>query len=184
MKKFAICLMLPFLLMATSCEKKKESTVIIAKSSKLAPTSSKPTATGNKHNTQKVEWLGRQYTVETTLTADTTLQLASDGTQRYYDNRAGLRITRPDGSEFFKHQFTKNELKKYIEPSYYTDGALLGMVFLKADGQLLRFVATVGNPDMASDESQTVMVTVDNFGNLRIQKDDSLSAMDEEEPMD
>ncbi len=184
MRKFTICLMLPFLLMATSCEKKKESTIIIAKSSKPAATSSKPTATGNKRNAQKVDWLGRQYTVETTLTADSTLQLASDGAQRYYDNRAGVRITRPDGSEFFKHQFTKNELKKYIEPSYYADGALLGMVLLKADGQQLRFVATVGNPDVASDESQTVMVTIDNFGNMRIQKDDSLNAMDEEEPMD
>ncbi len=175
------------LLALTACEKKKESNIIIAKTVKTAPPQ-KPSATGNAKLSREVDWVGSHYTIETVVKADSALDLVSDGSRRYYDNRIRVSIVRPDGSRFFDQSFTKVDFKERVEPSYYKDGALLAIVFLKAEGNQLMFVATVGNPDMTSDESQSVVMKIDNFGNVRYEKGDALDAInqggDEEEMMD
>ena len=50
-------------------------------------------------------------------------------------------------------------------------GALLGVAFVKAEGNQLTFGASVGSPDPASDEYVPLIVKVDNFGNYSVTKD-------------
>ena len=91
--------------------------------------------------------------------------------KRYYDNTISLRVVRADGSVFFSRKFHKSDFKSYVDDTYYKDGALLGVAFVKAEGNQLTFGASVGSPDPASDEYVTLIVKVDNFGNYSVTKD-------------
>ncbi len=179
MNRLASVLTIMLLLALMGCSKKKESNIIIAKTEKATPPQA-PVATGNRRLSNEVEWVGNRYKIETALEADSSLALASDGSRRYYDNCVKVSIIRADGSHFFDKSFTKTDFKSCVEPSFFKDGALLAVVFLNAEGKQLRFVATVGNPDSSSDESQSVLMKIDNFGNVRIEKGDVLDNMGEE----
>ena len=109
--------------------------------------SKKPQKIGDATSVNTVKWQGNTYKIETSIKADTTLPLASDGTSEFYDNRVNVRILRSDGSEFFAGSFTKSNFKSYVDESYYKNGALLGIVFDKVVGNQLRFAASVGSPD-------------------------------------
>lgn len=162
------------LVMASSCAKKKTDTIIITK--KPAPAARKPTIhkMGDYTQTRPVAWMGNKYTVESSLAADDSLPLASDGATRYYDNRIRLRIVRADGSEFFSRSFTKSFFRDYVDDASYRDGALLGIVFVRASGNRLLFAASVGNPDKSSDEYVPLVLRIDNFGNVTVSKDTRL----------
>ncbi len=179
MIRLASVLTLMLLLALMGCSKKKESSIIIAPTEKAAPPPA-PVATGDRRLSNEVEWVGRRYKIMTALEADSSLALASDGQRRYFDNRVKVSILRADGSHFFDKAFTKADFKSCVEPAFYKDGALLAIVFLKAEGKQLRFVATVGNPDSSSDESQSVLMAIDNLGNVRVEKGDVLDNMGEE----
>lgn len=173
-KLLGICAAALSVWLAVSCSEKKESTIIISKKKPVAASQAKINKMGDYTQTRAVEWVGNRYTLETQLAADDSLPLAKDGATRYYDNRITLRIVRADGSSFFKKSFTKSYFKDYVDNIYYKDGALLGIVFVKAEGNSLVFAASVGNPDKSSDEYVPLVMKIDNFGNVSVSKDTQL----------
>lgn len=175
MKKIAgmMVAMMGFLAL-TSCSEKKNDTIIITKKKIEKRPTSHIMSMGNYAQTRKSKWLGSQYTIESRLEADQSLPLAADGDTRYYDNRITLRITRADGSDFLKQSFTKEYFSSYVPDKYYKDGALLGIVFVKAEGNTLVFAASVGNPDKSSDEYVPLVLKIDNFGHVTVTQDTQL----------
>ena len=144
-----------------SCKKKNDSNVIIVQKPIVVKARS-PQKTGDASSVHQIE---------INLKADTSLPLTSDGVDKFYDNRVSIRILRSDGSEFFSGTFTKQNFKPYVDSSYYKNGALLGIVFDKVNGNLLRFAASVGSPDMSSDEYVPLVLTVNKLGTVSIAKD-------------
>ncbi len=157
-----------------SCSEKKKDTIIITKKQPIIVKPSKPQKMGDYTQSRSVEWMGNKYTIESKLTADTTLPLTSDGVNKYYDNVIQIRIIRADGSEFFSRAFKKTNFQSYVEDYYYKNGALLGIVYVKTEGNHLIFAASVGNPDKSSDEYVPMVLKINNFGAVTISKDSQL----------
>ncbi len=162
------------LVLFVSCKEKKSDTIIITKKKSEKPATPKTQKMGDYSQTQKVDWEGNKYTIETTLRADSTLDLATDGVTDYFDNRITIRIVRADGSEFFKRVFTKSFFKDYVDKNNYSHGALLGIVFVKVYENKLVFAASVGNPDKSSDEYTPMVLQIDKYGDASLIKDNVL----------
>ncbi len=164
----------------SSCKKKTNNNIIIVKKP-IVVKANKPQKTGDATAVNKATWLGASYKIETTIRADVSLPLATDGVSEFYDNCVTVRILRSDGSEFFSRTFTKADFKPYVDNAYYKDGALLGIVFDKALGSQLRFAASVGSPDKSSDEYVPLVLTVNNQGAVAISRDTEADATAPEE---
>jgi hypothetical protein len=169
-----LCAMSLAVLTLLSCSKKKPNTIIIAKKEPTVTKAPQTRKMGDYSQTRQAEWVGKKYMIETELRADTALPLASDGFSRYYDNRVTLKIVRADGTYFFNKTFDKSFFKSYVDNIYYKNGALLGIVFVRVDGNHLVFAASVGNPDKSSDEYVPLVLKVNNFGNISVSKDNKL----------
>ncbi|MGI6242859.1 MAG: DUF4738 domain-containing protein [Prevotella sp.] len=169
-----LCIMGLAVLALASCTEKKPNTIIIAKKKPAVTKVQQTRKMGDYSQTRKTEWVGNKYTIETALKADPSLPLASDGYTHYYDNKVTMRIIRADGTDFFKKTFDKSYFKSYVDNSYYKNGALLGIIFVKAEGKHLVFAASVGNPDKSSDEYVPLVLKIDNFGNIAVSKDTKL----------
>lgn len=157
-------------LLLFSCSKKQESPVIIIKKPQIVKPG-KPQKMGDYTHSTGVNWVGNHYTVETHMQAVDSLPLASDGSRRYYDNSVRVRIVRADGTDFFNRTFYKRTFKDYVEQSFYDGGALLGILFVRVEGNNLVFAASVGNPDKSSDEYVPIILKINNFGNVSIARD-------------
>ncbi len=165
----AICL--------ASCTSKKEKTDIIAR--KPIVVRAKETRTmGDHRESRQVKWIGSSYTIDTDFKADKSLPVVSDGEQKYYDNRATVKILRKDGSVFFSRTFSKADFISQIDASY-KGGALLGVVYDRCDGDYLYFAASVGSPDKSSDEYFPLVVKISRFGEVSIKKDATLDTQSE-----
>ena len=165
----AICL--------ASCGGKKEQTDIIARKP-IVVRAKETRAMGDHRESRKVQWIGASYTVDTEFKADKSLPLISDGEQKYYDNRATVKILRKDGTVFFNRTFSKADFINQIDASY-KDGALLGVVYDKCDGDNMYFAASVGSPDKSSDEYVPLVVKISRFGDVSIKKDATLDTQSE-----
>lgn len=168
--RLSLVLLLLSALVLVSCGKKKTENEIITHKPKAV----KPFAVrkmGDYHQQTKVAWVGSEYTIDLDFHADLSLPVVSDGAQRYYDNRTTLRILRKDGSEFLKREFAKSDFQPYISGSIGKNGAFLGLVFDKAEGDNLIFAASVGSPDKSSDEYIPLLVKVSRMGSITISKD-------------
>ena len=172
------------LMLTASCKEKKSSTIIITKKKEVKAARPETRKMGDYVQSRKVTWLDNTYTIETRLEADKSLPIVSDGRNKYYDNRVMLRIMRADGTQFFARSFDKSYFKNDVDRSYYKDGALLGIVFVEADGRSLVFAASVGNPDKSSDEYTPLVMKVDNFGNVSVSKDSRLDTSSDTAPED
>ena len=80
--------------------------------------------------------------------------------------RLPLTILRKDGSEFFSRTFTKSDFDSCIDDSYKDKGALLGIVFDRAEGDYLYFAASVGSPDKTSDEYIPMVLKLSKTGSV------------------
>ena len=165
----AICL--------ASCGGKKEKTDIIARKP-IVVRAKETRAMGDHRESRKVQWIGASYTVDTEFKADKSPPLISDGEQKYYDNRATVKILRKDGTVFFNRTFSKADFINQIDASY-KDGALLGVVYDKCDGDHMYFAASVGSPDKSSDEYVPLVVKISRFGDVSIKKDATLDTQSE-----
>ena len=165
----AICL--------ASCGGKKEKTDIIARKP-IVVRAKETRAMGDHRESRKVQWIGASYTVDTEFKADKSLPLISDGEQKYYDNRATVKILRKDGTVFFNRTFSKADFINQIDASY-KDGALLGVVYDKCDSDNMYFAASVGSPDKSSDEYVPLVVKISRFGDVSIKKDATLDTQSE-----
>lgn len=173
---------LVFLLVA--CSEKKETTdIIIEKPVEQAP--STPARQHEYTNSNTIDWLGKSYTCEISRTVADDLPMVKDASgAEYYDNRISLKITRADGSVFFTRVFTKSDFSQYIDAQYLSGSSILGLVFEKADGDNLQFAASVGEPDVLSDDYVPLIITLSRAGDVSIKKDTRLDSPEEPENED
>lgn len=169
---------------AISCGKKKESKDIIVPTVEVvkpkAPISMQP-----YNQQQEVKWLDKSYQVFIDRVADDSLRMVQDETgQKFVDNRITLRVIRADGSVFFKKVFTKSSFDAQLDNDYRQTGILEGLVFDKVDGNNLIFAGSVCHPQ--TDEYIPLVVTVSNFGNVTIKRDDQMdtNSTQEQQPQE
>ena len=172
MKKIQLLAALLMAVIAISCGKKKESKDIIVPTVEVvkpkAPISMQP-----YNQQQEVKWLDKSYQVFIDRVADDSLRMVQDETgQKFVDNRITLRVIRADGSVFFKKVFTKSSFDAQLDDDYRQTGILEGLVFDKVDGNNLIFAGSVCHPQ--TDEYIPLVVTVSNFGNVTIKRDDQM----------
>lgn len=180
MNKIQLLAVLLMAVLAISCSKKKESKDIIVPTAEVvkpkAPISMQP-----YNQQQEVEWLDKSYQVIINRVADDSLQMVQDETgQKFVDNRITLRVIRADGSVFFKKVFTKGNFDAQLDDDYRKTGILEGLVFDKVDGNNLVFAGSVSHPQ--TDEYIPLVVTVSNFGNISIKRDDQMDTNSTQEP--
>ncbi len=184
MKKIQLLAALLMAVIAISCGKKKESKDIIVPSVEVvkpkAPISMQP-----YNQQQEVKWLDKSYQVFIDRVADDSLRMVQDETgQKFVDNRITLRVIRADGSVFFKKVFTKSSFDAQLDEDYRQTGILEGLVFDKVDGNNLIFAGSVSHPQ--TDEYIPLVVTVSNFGNVTIKRDDQMdtNSTQEQQPQE
>jgi len=164
----------------TSCHEKKKSDVIIAPKP-VAPKPKKTQKMSEYEQARDVEWLGSTYKIIVKREADDSLPLAlGDDNTKYYDNKITVRILRKDGTEFFNRTFLKSDFTGFLDEHTKEEGALLGIVFDKADANELTFAASVGSPDVTSDEYVPLVVKISRLGAVSMGKDTQLDTGGEE----
>lgn len=118
---------------------------------------------------RSTEWVGGTYTISISRRADESLPIITDETgKKFFDNIISLKIMREDGTVFLERKFTKADFKTYVDDAYYKHGALLGVVFDKVEDNRLVFAASVGSPDITSDDYVPMVLTIDRMGKLSI----------------
>ena len=153
----------------TSCKKEKKTDNIITKIKPQAAPSDKPQQLSDFEYKKQVEWLGNLYTITIQRHADKELPMITDSDgKKYYDNKVEVLITRADGTEFFKRTFKKSDFKEFTDNKYGRNGAFIGFMFDKVEGNYLKFGASVGSPDPNSDEFIPIDITISNLGALKI----------------
>ena len=177
-KYYSLLLFCVAVLILMSCKEKKNTGIIITKKP-VAAAHRQIMKTGDYAQSRKVEWLGTVYTVETKRVADPSLPVIADGDTKYYDNRITVRILRADGSEFFNRTFTQSDFSSYVGKTY-ANGALVGIVLDRAEGDNLLFAASVGSPDKMSDEYIPLLMKVSRQGRITISKDTQLDTGSDE----
>ena len=160
------------LTLMVSCKEKKQTQDIIAPRVET-PKPQGPIRMQPYSDTRSIQWLDKEYKVEINRTHSDSLPMVKDETgQLFVDNFITVRILRTDGSVAISKQFTKATFSKYIDAHYQKSGILEGLVFDKVDGHLLEFAASVSLPQ--TDEYIPLNVIVDNFGNVRIERDSEM----------
>lgn len=164
--------------MAAACGgKKPEKKIIVHKPKPVKPAAVK--SMGDYTQQMKAEIDGEEYTISLNFRADTTLATVAEEGQKYYDNRTTLRITRPDGSELIKRDFSKADFSSFLDATATRDGAFLGLVFYKGEDGRFIFAASVGSPDKSSDDYTPLVVKVSRGGAVDISRDTQLDIGDE-----
>ena len=181
MKKIQLLAAFLLAVLVISCGKKKESKDIIVPTVEevkpKAPISMQP-----YDQKQEIEWLDKSYQVIINRVADDSLRMVQDETgQKFIDNRITLRVIRADGSVFFKKVFTKSNFDAQLDDDYRQTGILEGLVFDKVDGNNLVFAGSVSHPQ--TDEYIPLVVTVSNFGNVTIKRDDQMDTNSTQEQL-
>ena len=125
-----------------SCKKEKKTDNIITKIKPKTVSSRGPQQLSNFEYKKQVEWLGSSYTISIKR--------------------------RADGTEFFKRTFQKNDFKAFTDNKYGREGAFIGFMFDKVEGEYLKFGASVGSPDPNSDEFIPIDVTINKMGTVKI----------------
>ena len=180
MKKIQLFAALLMVILVMSCGKKKESKDIIVPTAEVVKPKA-PIRMQPYDQRQEVEWLEKNYQVIINREADDSLRMVQDETgQKFVDNRITLRVIRADGSVFFKKVFTKSSFDAQLDNDYRETGILEGLVFDKVDGHNLVFAGSVSHPQ--TDEYIPLVVTVSNFGNISIKRDDQMDTNSTQEP--
>lgn len=183
MKYFGITLLASLCLLSACKEEKKSKDIITQKPiivKKQGPQTLEPT-----DNTDAVQWLGKTYTVEIHRRADKELPMTRDESgAEYYDNRVQVKVIRPDGTEFFNREFTKQSFRSFLNESTLRDGALLAVVFNEVKDDHLMLAASVGSPDAMSEEYVPFVISISRMGDVNIEKDNSLDEIPDSQHID
>ena len=159
-------------LITASCGKKKQHDDIIVQETET-PKPQAPIRMQDYKDIKDIQWLGKQYQVEVTRTASDSLAMVKDESgQEFVDNRIVLKVIRQDGTVFCTKTFTKSAFNACLDDDYRKTGILEGFVFDKAEGNQLFFAASVCHPQ--TDEYIPMVVTVSNFGEVGIAKDQQM----------
>lgn len=181
MKQIRLIIVLLTALVVVSCAKKKQTDDIIVTKTET-PKPQGPIRMQPYDQTKDIEWLGKNYQVSIKRVADDSLRMVKDETgQQFVDNRISLRVIRADGSVFFSRSFTKGAFDAHLDDDYRQTGILEGIVFDQVDGNNLIFAGSVSHPQ--TDEYIPLVITVSNFGDVSIKRDDQMdtSAVEKEE---
>ena len=155
-----------------SCSEKKQSNVIIAPKP-VAQVKKATQKMSGYEQARDVEWVGSTYKVVVKRSSDTELPLVKvDENNKYYDNVIQVRVLRKDGSEFFNRTFKKSDFSEFLDSHTKNAGALLGIVY---------FAASVGSPDVTSDEYVPLVLKISRMGSVSISKDQVLDTNDGED---
>ena len=127
-----------------------------------------------------IDCVSSHYTELSTKKKSGKLKVQDETGQKFVDNRITLRVIRADGSVFFKKVFTKGNFDAQLDDDYRKTGILEGLVFDKVDGNNLVFAGSVSHPQ--TDEYIPLVVTVSNFGNISIKRDDQMDTNSTQEP--
>ena len=176
MNKFLSIIMVGGMVVCTllSCKKKPQSEDIIAPKP-VKEVQKGPAKMQEIKQSSEVDWVGSRYKIEIVRNADESLQLVQDESgHRYYDNKITLKVSRRDGSEFFNRTFTKADFAQCLDENFRKDGALLGIVLDRAEENQLRFAASVGSPDLLSDQYIPLVLIVTRMGAVSIARDTRL----------
>ena len=168
-------------LITVSCGKKKQHDDIIVQETET-PQPQAPIRMQPYDQIKDIVWLGKNYQVAIQRVADDSLRMVKDETgQQFVDNHITLRIIRADGSVFFGRTFTKAAFDAQLDDDYRQTGILEGIVFDQVDGNNLVFAGSVSHPQ--TDEYIPLVITVSNFGDVTIKRDDQMdtSAVEKEE---
>jgi hypothetical protein len=172
MNKIVLISLISVPLLLSSCGKKKQHDDIIVQEFET-PKPQAPIRMQDNKDIKDIQWLGKQYQVEVTRTADDSLKMVKDELgQQFVDNRITLRVIRADGSVFCTKIFTKNAFDGCLDDDYRETGILEGFVFDKVEGNQLFFAASVCHPQ--TDEYIPMVVTLSNFGDVGIAKDQQM----------
>ena len=164
-----------------SCSEKKQSNVIIAPKP-VAQVKKATQKMSGYEQARDVEWVGSTYKVVVKRSSDTELPLVKvDENNKYYDNVIQVRVLRKDGSEFFNRTFKKSDFSEFLDSHTKNAGALLGIVYVKAEGDCRYFAASVGSPDVTSDEYVPLVLKISRMGSVSISKDQVLDTNDGED---
>lgn len=170
-----VCLVVLFMV---SCGKKQESKNIIVQKPQAVQAAKKKEKMDPVSYEKPIDWVGSSYTVSISRFPDEELPMVEDEYgNKYYDNRVTVKVTRKDGSEFFNRTFTKSDFSSCVDESFRRNGALLGLVFVEAKGDDLRFGGSVGSPDPLSDEYIPIVMWLNRMGTIRMQRDTELDGM-------
>lgn len=180
MKQIRLVVLLLTVVLAVSCAKKKQTTDIIVPHVET-PKPQGPIRMQPYDQTKDIEWLGKNYQVAIRREADDSLKMVKDETgQEYVDNHITLRIIRSDGSVFFSRTFTKAAFDAQLDNDYRQTGILEGIVFDQVDGHNLVFAGSVSHPE--SDEYIPLVITISNFGDVAIKRDDQMDTSGNDAP--
>lgn len=171
-----------FIGVLTSCNENKKTNEIITRKPEKTHVKKSVQKIGDYEQTRTVDWHGSVYNVSIERKADVNLPLVDDGTgNKYYDNCIRLCLTGKDGKELLRHDFTKDDFRKYVGDEYAKNNVLLGVVFDRVDDDFIYFAASVGSPDKMSDEYIPLVVRFSyrNF-KLDIYRDTTLDTSDSE----
>lgn len=170
MKKIQLFAVLLTVMLITGCGKKKQTEDIIVKQAEV-PQPQGPMRMQPYNQDTDVKWLGKDYQVAINRVACDSLPMVTDeGGQQFLDNSITVRIIRSDGSVFFSRVFTKASFVAQLDEDYKRTGILEGIVFDKVDGNNLILAGSVSHPQ--TDEYIPLVVTVSNFGQVTIGRDD------------
>ena len=172
MNKKIIIALITMPLLLSSCGKKKQHEDIIVQDIE-APKPQAPIRMQDYRQSTDVQWLGKQYQIEVSRTASDSLDMVKDELgQQFVDNRIVLKVIRADGSVFCTKTFTKAAFDSSLDDDYRKTGILEGFVFDKVEGNQLFFAASVSHPQ--TDEYIPIVVTLSNFGEVSISRDDTI----------
>ena len=160
-----------------ACAEKKPSTTIITKKpvEKVVPKETQ--RMGDYEQDFDVAWIESTYKVIVSRKADESLPVVDDGNGvKFYDNKVTVRVVRQDGTEFFNRVYSKKDFARWVEEPYLENSVLLGVVFDRAEGDDLYFVASVGTPDVLSDEYVPMAIKLNRMGTVSISKETRLDS--------
>lgn len=172
----------------SACSEKKPTNNIVAKKT-VAKAPSGPVRMQDSRFVEEVQWNGKGCNVSIVRRADTSLPVITDDAGgKYYDNvieitiGSGSGTGEADGTNTLFHKvFSKQDFASMVSAEYLKKSALLGIVFDRIDGDNMVFAASVGQPDVLSDDYVPMLVTVSRFGNMTISKDTRLDSDVEED---
>lgn len=173
MKRIAFLCVVAFLIAA--CGKKQESRNIIVSKQQVTQAPKKQEKMEDVDYNWNVGWVGSTYTVFVHRFADESLPMVEDEYgNKYYDNRVSVKVIRKDGSEFFNKTFSKTDFSSCLDDNFRRNGALLGLLFVEAVGDDLKFGGSVGSPDPLSDEYIPLVMKLNRMGTVHVSRDTEL----------
>lgn len=166
-------------LLGVACKETKKSTDIIIKK-EVTKKPAAPIRMQEYNQTTSTTLGGSALSCTIHRLPDDSLAMVKDETgQKFVDNSISLVITRNDGSTFFSRTFTKASFDSCLDDDYRQTGILEGLVFDRAEDNMLRFAASVSHP--GTDEYIPIVMTIDRFANVAIKLDTQLDTSADED---